>query len=207
METKKINSILVVIDAQNDFVYGSLENDEAKKAVPIIAKTVKMFANSGRPIIFTQDTHSKETYLKSQEGRKLTVEHCLFGTIGWEIADEVFNHIDKLHTPYRVCYKEGFGYQKWKDNYTDCYLKDADYIFICGFCTDICVITNALLLKTYYPEAEIIVLADCCAGTTPENHRMALEVMKSCQIEVMFDELEVKEGRKETAGEAIRGDE
>ena len=200
MET---NKVLVVIDAQNDFVYGSLANPEAQKVIPTLVRRVKECVSERYPIIFTQDTHCKEIYPKTQEGRKLPVEHCLFGWAGWQIVQEVMDCVDPLHNPMRICYKDGFGYQKWKDNYTDCYLKDAKQIYICGFCTDICVITNALLLKTYYPEAEIIVLADCCAGTTPEKHRMALEVMKSCQIEVIFDELEVQEGRKETFGETV----
>ena len=177
--------ILVVVDVQNDFVYGSLGSDEAISVVPNIVKKVNEYKNNYDLIIFTQDTHYDD-YLDTQEGKKLPVEHCIRGTNGWEIVDEInYKKCEKFNN-FAVCRKSTFGFDDWgweeRFNNTDDSLLDIEII---GLCTDICVITNALLIKTYYPEAKITVDASCCAGSTPERHKAALDVMKSCQINVI----------------------
>lgn len=177
--------ILVVVDVQNDFVYGSLGSDEAIAVVPNIVKKVNEYKNNYDLIIFTQDTHYDD-YLDTQEGKKLPVEHCIRGTNGWEIIDEINYKKCKKFNNFAVYRKSTFGFDDWgweeRFNNTDDSLLDIEII---GLCTDICVITNALLIKTYYPEAKITVDASCCAGSTPERHKAALDVMKSCQINVI----------------------
>ena len=170
-------NILIIIDAQNDFAYGPLGTKEAREAIPRMKKVLDRYLQSGSHVIFTRDTHTKE-YEFSQEHQFLPVEHCMIGSDGWQIVDELsvetsenIDIVNKLH----------FGYDYW-DLYC---LDDCNTITIMGFCTDICVITNALLLKTHFPEVQIYVLADCCAGTTPEMHEKALDVMRSCQINIV----------------------
>lgn len=198
MEKIKNNKVLIVVDAQNDFVTGSLANWEARRAVPIIAKQIKACVSDGWNVVLTKDEHHIPTYRHSQEGRKLPIEHCIIQTEGWKFVNAIYEVLPR-ELPFtkkiRIVHKSTFGYDGWRklfNSIPEFSLDGPKQIYICGFCTDICVITNAILLKTYYPESEIFVLADCCAGTTPEKHRMALEVMKSCQIEVIFDELEVQ---------------
>lgn len=184
MEKEK-KKVLIVIDVQNDFVYGSLGSNEAVAVVPNIVEKVNEYRNNSDLIIFTQDTHYNN-YLDTQEGKKLPVEHCIRGTNGWEIVDEInYKKFEKFNN-FAVYRKSTFGFDDWdweeRFNNTDDSLLDIEII---GLCTDICVITNALLIKTYYPEAKITVDASCCAGSTPERHKAALDVMKSCQINVI----------------------
>ena len=187
MEKEK-KKVLIVIDVQNDFVYGSLGSNEAVAVVPNIVEKVNEYRNNSDLIIFTQDTHYNN-YLDTQEGKKLPVEHCIRGTNGWEIVDEInYKKFEKFNN-FAVYRKSTFGFDDWdleeRFNNTDDSLLDIEII---GLCTDICVITNALLIKTYYPEAKITVDASCCAGSTPERHKAALDVMKSCQIDVIGGE-------------------
>lgn len=165
---------LIVIDMQNDFVTGSLGTKEAQAIVPKVKNKIQEYVDRGDQIIFTRDTHDTD-YLETQEGKMLPVEHCIYGTEGWEIVDglEVPNciHVNKT----------SFGWGGWYElNYEE--------IELIGVCTDICVISNALILKSQFPEIKIAVDASCCAGVTPELHEAALKVMRSCQINVIGDE-------------------
>lgn len=167
---------LIVVDVQNDFTTGALGTKEARQAIPFIEGLVSSFHRNGDRIIYTRDSHDYN-YLKTQEGRRLPVEHCMYGSYGWNVVDGV-DYIGNDHVRY--VNKRQFGYDDWEGEHLDQF----DEVFIVGFCTDICVIVNALLIKTYYPELPITIVSNGCAGTTPEKHRAALEVMQSCQINV-----------------------
>lgn len=170
------NKLLIVVDVQNDFVTGSLGTAEAKAVVPNIMKKVEQYRKRDNVIIFTKDTHYDD-YLDTLEGQNLPIKHCIKDTEGWEVVRELDA---KCSVTEKIYIKDTFGY-KWNTlPWIDCH-----DIEIVGICTDICVITNALVLKTHYPETQITVDASCCAGTTPERHKAALEVMKSCQINVV----------------------
>ena len=176
-----MSKILIVIDMQNDFITGSLGTPEARAIVTNVKRKIKECKEAGYEIYFTRDSHWKD-YLKTFEGQHLPVEHCIWNTPGWQITQELFESF-YLNDDYDVINKSTFGYISW-----EYYLPeetDVEEIQICGLCTDICVISNALILRTLYPDAEIVCDASCCAGTTPEMHEKALDVMKSCQIEVI----------------------
>ena len=170
--------ILVVVDMQNDFISGSLGTEEAKRIVPAAAEKIKSF--HGR-VLFTRDTH-EGSYLSTQEGKSLPGEHCVRGTQGWQIAPE----IEALRKEAPVD-KPSFGSislaEILKAQHT--YGEHISSITLIGLCTDICVISNAIILKAYLPEVPIIVDAACCAGVTPESHIRALDAMKMCQIDVI----------------------
>lgn len=166
---------LIVVDVQNDFVAGSLGTKEAQAIIPNVKKKIKEYSDLGYSIIFTRDTHG-EDYLDTPEGQKLPVKHCIENTDGWQI-------VSGLEVPNcRYVNKPTFGWTYWGK------LMLGDDIELIGLCTDICVISNALILKANFPEANITVDASCCAGVTPERHKAALEVMKSCQIDVIGEE-------------------
>lgn len=174
--------ILIVVDMQYDFIDGSLGTPKAQEIVPAVVEKIRNF--NGK-IFVTQDTHGSD-YLETQEGKHLPIPHCEIYTHGWEIEESIDQALFEHELSYfnvKKISKSGFGSKKIAK-----YLaKNKDKISsieIVGLCTDICVITNALLAKTYCPNAKIIVDSECCAGTTPEKHQMALEVMKSCQIEI-----------------------
>lgn len=162
---------LIVVDMQNDFIDGSLGTAEAQKIVPAVKTKIAEYKDRGDRIIFTRDTH-EENYLETPEGKKLPVKHCIKGTKGWEIAEglEVSDctYIDK----------PTFGWLHWNT-------ENFEEIELVGLCTDICVVSNALILKATFPDAEITVDAGCCAGVTPKTHKAALETMKMCQINVV----------------------
>lgn len=172
---------LIVIDMQNDFIDGALGTPEAQAIVPKVKKKIEEYARRGDDIIFTRDTH-RSNYLHTQEGRKLPVEHCIVGTRGYDICSELTTHAIPFVNTYCVN-KYSFGYDGWCEGFYD--LEDTESITLVGLCTDICVVSNALILKANFPETEITVDASCCAGTTPENHKAALQVMKCCQINVV----------------------
>ena len=163
---------LIVVDMQNDFIDGALGTKEARAIVPNVKKKIEEYKARGDKIIFTRDTH-KSNYLKTNEGKHLPVEHCIEGTYGWIIANEV------NYPEYKHINKKTFGYTLW--DYED----DFEEIELIGLCTDICVVSNALILKAFYPEINITVDASCCAGVTPESHKAALTTMKMCQINVI----------------------
>ena len=171
--------ILIVIDMQNDFITGPLGTPEAQAIVPNVKKKIEGYRKNGYKIIFTRDTHGM-FYLDTAEGKKLPVEHCIKDTDGWQIGIEVTTD------NYKFIDKTSFGYADWKEIFPDYYYKsENDKIELIGVCSDICVISNALILKATYPEVDITVDASCCAGSTPEKHKAALDVMKSCQINVI----------------------
>lgn len=162
--------LLIVIDMQNDFVTGCLGTPEARAIVPKVKKKIEEWDGE---LLFTRDTHN-EDYLNTPEGKKLPIPHCIENTDGWKI-------VDGLEQPNcRYIDKNTFGWRYWRE-----LCNQFEEIHIVGLVSNICVVTNALILKTIYPFAEIIVDASCCAGTTPQAHRAAMEVMKSCQITVI----------------------
>ena len=167
--------LLVVVDMQKDFIDGSLGTKEAQEIVPNVAEKIKEYQNAGDQVVFTFDTHY-ENYLETQEGKRLPVKHCIKGTEGWEL--------DKALQDFKGEYfeKPSFGSRElaqWAEK------GDFSSIELVGLCTDICVISNAMLLKAFLPEVPIMVDSLCCAGVTPESHERALEAMKACQIEVL----------------------
>lgn len=162
---------LLVIDMQNDFIDGALGTAEAQAIVPRVKEKIAEYVKSGDEIIFTRDTHG-EDYLDTPEGRKLPVVHCVKNTKGWEIADGL------LVPGAVVVDKPNFGYPDWKEKFS------FEQVELIGLCTDICVVSNALILKAQFPEAEISVDSKCCAGVTIESHEAALLTMKMCQIDV-----------------------
>ena len=182
-----MRNILIVVDMQNDFIDGSLGTKEAQEIVPKVVEKINSF--DGR-LITTYDTHF-EDYLSTQEGEKLPIEHCLLGTNGWQLHPDVQQALQTNGWEYNGLndyHKMSFGSTDLFFDY--CLLhkeqkKIIKSITLIGLCTDICVISNAMLLKAALPEAKIIVDASCCAGVTPESHKNALEAMKMCQIEVI----------------------
>lgn len=176
--------ILVVVDMQNDFITGSLGTAEAVEIVPAVAEKIKTFDGA---LAVTQDTHGTG-YPDTQEGRKLPVPHCCAGTAGWELDGSVREALEAraaAGTTVRAFPKGTFGSVELGE-----WLREQDAaagveeIVVVGLCTDICVISNALLIKAFLPEVPITVDAHCCAGVTPESHRNALAAMKMCQIAV-----------------------
>lgn len=174
--------ITVVVDAQNDFVYGVLGSCEASDAVGNMLE-VLMQVEENDFVIFTRDTHG-EHYLDTQEGRNLPVPHCVYGTEGWQIVNSVDTCVCKHQKMY--INKPIFGSYNLVDTISEMIdMYNADEIELFGFCTDICVISNALMLKSAFPEVHISVRENCCAGTTEANHAAAIAVMKSCQIAIV----------------------
>lgn len=167
---------LIVVDMQNDFIDGALGTKEAVAILPAVKEKIMNF--DGR-VIFTRDTHEAE-YLSTQEGRNLPVEHCVRGADGWQINAE----LEALRKEDAVD-KPSFGSIELAQMLKDCNEKEAiESIELVGLCTDICVISNAMIIKAYLPETPIIVDAACCAGVTPESHENALNAMAMCQIKV-----------------------
>lgn len=162
---------LIVVDMQNDFINGALGTKEAGAIVSNVKNKIAEYQANGDEIIFTRDTHQAD-YLKTNEGKHLPVEHCLEGTKGWQIADG-------LEVPGAIIInKPTFGYLDWK-------AYQFQEVELVGLCTDICVVSNALILKAMYPEIKVSVDATCCAGVTPDSHKAALMTMKMCQVEVI----------------------
>ena len=162
---------LIVVDMQNDFIDGSLGTAEAQNIVNNVKEKILLYKQSGGNIIFTRDTHNKD-YLETPEGKKLPVEHCIKDTSGWQIADGLYVE------GAEIVDKPTFGYMGWNKY-------EFDDIELVGLCTDICVVSNALILKATFPDAKITVDASCCAGVTPQTHKAALDTMKMCQIDVI----------------------
>jgi nicotinamidase/pyrazinamidase len=171
-----MQDILIVVDMQNDFIDGSLGTKEAVAVVPFVKNKIESFHSK---VLFTRDTHF-ENYMDTQEGRNLPVPHCIKGSAGWEIRAE----LDALRTTEPID-KITFGSSELgellvRENREN----PINSITLVGLCTDICVISNAMIAKAFLPEVPIIVDARCCAGVTPESHRNALEAMKMCQIKI-----------------------
>lgn len=185
-----MKKILVIVDLQNDFIDGPLGNEQTRAVVEKVVEKIKSF--NGDQLVVTMDTHN-EKYLETQEGQKLPVKHCIPGTKGWKLNQKVQDAVNNL-LPNKVQYsckktfgsialpvglKEDLGITDWGEDLV---------IEMCGICTGICVISNAMLLKAHFPEAKIIVDASCCACVTSESHNTALEAMKMCQIDVIGEE-------------------
>lgn len=186
--------VLIVVDMQNDFVTGPLGTPEAQAIVPKVVEKIKNWKGE---ILYTQDTHY-DNYLETQEGKHLPVKHCIEHTRGWLFVDEIEHDLlPEMKDPQAKIYeKRTFGSTLLMEDLCDSHFSTiggmADFkvnsITLVGLCTDICVISNALLLKAGLPEVPIIVDASCCAGVTPESHKNALEAMKMCQIEIVNEE-------------------
>ena len=174
-----MDKVLIVIDAQEDFTRGALKNDQAITALSKIKEVVDYVSDRGIKVIYTADTHD-ENYLNTQEGKNLPISHCIFGTKGWDICAEARQ--SKGSKAPIIIRKNTFGTTNW--GALSFYGDDAE-IWICGFCTDICVIANFQIIKALYPERKITIIEDACAGTTPALHRAALKVMQSCQARVI----------------------
>ncbi len=171
-----MQDILVVVDMQNDFIDGSLGTKEAEAIVGKVAEKIRGFDGE---VIFTRDTHAPE-YLETQEGRRLPVVHCVKESAGWRIREGL-----EAIRPCTVIDKPTFGSTELGVLLAQRDLEEKiGSITVIGLCTDICVISNALLIKAFLPETPIVVDAACCAGVTPESHRNALEAMKMCQIAI-----------------------
>ena len=172
-----MQDILVVVDMQNDFIDGVLGTKEAVAIVPKVEERIRNFKGT---VLFTRDTH-ESWYLDIQEGKKLPVPHCIRNTEGWQIRNE----LDSLRKTEPID-KETFGSTDLAAELVAMNIDDEiGSITFVGLCTDICVISNALLVKAALPEVPIIVDAACCAGVTPESHETALKAMKACQINVV----------------------
>lgn len=167
-------NFLIVVDMQNDFIGGSLANQAAQSVVNNVKELVE---NYDGQVIFTRDTHLSN-YLDTQEGKKLPVIHCIQNTFGWEICDQLKDYVKN------VVDKPTFGSTKLP-NFIINFNETIDKIELCGVCTDICVIANAVILKSFFPEVPVNVYASCCAGVTPQSHNTALAAMKSLQINVI----------------------
>ena len=163
---------LIVVDMQKDFVNGALGTKEAESIVENVKNKINEYSENRDKIIFTRDTHF-DNYLETNEGKYLPVKHCIKDSDGWKIVDglevDAAIYIDK----------PTFGYTKWSE------YDLGNEIEIIGLCTDICVVSNALIIKALYPEANVTVDSNCCAGVTPETHEAALKTMKMCQINVI----------------------
>ena len=174
-----MKKLLVVVDMQNDFIDGALGTKEAISIVPFVANKIEEYKAMNMDIIFTRDTHD-ENYLNTQEGVNLPVEHCIEGTHGHAISSE-------LNTENSVIVdKSSFGSLGLAGYISEKY-SDVSEIELVGLCTDICVISNAIILKSTMPESIISVDASCCAGVTPETHINALKAMKMCQINIILN--------------------
>ena len=173
-----MKKILVVVDMQKDFVDGALGTPEAVSIVPDVVKKIESFEGD---IIVTYDTHP-ENYMETQEGKNLPVPHCIKDSEGWKLNDKVYEALMKRE--YKVIEKPTFGATELpeyiKENYDPLDIE----IELIGLCTDICVVSNALLLKANFLETKVSVDAVCCAGVTPESHEAALLTMKMCQVNV-----------------------
>ena len=162
---------LIVVDMQNDFIDMALGTKEAVAIVPKVKEKIQEYVQNGDEIIFTRDTHT-ENYLQTPEGKKLPVEHCIKGTKGWQIAEGLYIEGCKIID------KPNFGWPHWNEEH----FEDVEII---GLCTDICVVSNALIIKATFPDANVKVDSNCCAGVTVETHEAALKTMAMCQIEIV----------------------
>ena len=168
---------LVVIDMQNDFINGTLGTNEAQKIVPAVIEKINESKANGDNVVYTRDTHDAN-YMNTMEGKLLPVRHCIKGTEGWRIPKEIDDsgciHIDKSN----------FGYPRWGEFPLSTLFEESDEIELIGLCTDICVVSNALILKSIFPEIPVSVDSRCCAGVTPESHLAAIATMKACQVQI-----------------------
>ena len=170
-----MKKLLVVVDMQNDFITGALGSQQAIAVLPFVRREIVKRLEENWEIAYTRDTHAQD-YLSTQEGSRLPVEHCIEGTFGWEIVEDLY--IDGA----KVFDKPVFGSTALAD-----YVQKGDYqeVELIGVCTDICVISNALLIKAYAPETRVLIKAEACAGVTQASHETALNAMRACQIDII----------------------
>lgn len=184
--------VLVVVDAQKDFVDGALGSIAAQSIIPHMRERIKEYADGNTLILFTKDTHD-ENYLETFEGVRLPIEHCVRGTPGWSLMKEISTLADGYSNFLIFSNEEVIRSRILKNTFGSIklceilkqYESEITDITFMGFCTDICVVSNVLMARAYLPNTRIIVDASCCAGTTLEKHLAALEVMESCQIDVI----------------------
>lgn len=162
---------LIVVDMQNDFIDMALGTKEAVAIVPNVKVKIEEYLKRGDEIIYTRDTHG-ENYLETPEGKKLPVPHCIKDSKGWEIAEGLYVEGCKIID------KPNFGWANWRE-------EKLEEVELVGLCTDICVVSNALIIKATFPNAVVKVDKTCCAGVTPESHSAALTTMQMCQIDVI----------------------
>lgn len=175
-----MSKLLVVIDCQNDFIYGPLGTNEARRAVPYIVNKIEN--TDADCIVYTMDSPYEEALFKTDKGHHLLAEHCCFNTEGLNIIPEIEEIWQQKEKKPNIIYKNTFGTLFWETWLGDDIF---DEIEIIGVNTDICVISNALILKSLCPDSIFVVDALCCAGTTSENHNSALKVMKACHMEIL----------------------
>lgn len=183
-----MKKITIVIDMQNDFLTGALLNRDAVSIIPNVLAEIK----KADFVIYTRDTHDNN-YFETQEGKKLPISHCVKGTWGWEIVNELDPYlITEINETgnWHIVNKPSFGYVDiWKDCVFSQLVNENGQenveVTFCGTCTDICVISNAMIVKSLYPEIIVNVKSNACAGLTPEKHKAALDVMSSCQINII----------------------
>lgn len=181
-DTRQPVKVLVVVDMQNDFIDGTLGTKEAQAIVDNVCKKIDTYRKAGDIVVFTRDTHY-QNYLDTAEGKKLPVVHCIEYTSGWCITNKI-----KVLDTEKVIDKPTFGsleladYLEWQEKYRNYEITSIELI---GLCTDICVISNAMILKAKFYEMPIIVDSSCCAGVTPESHENALKAMAMCQIDII----------------------
>jgi len=173
-----MRKILIVIDMQNDFLDGALGSKEAVSIVEAVKDKIRSYPDSD--VFATMDTHG-EDYLETQEGKSLPVKHCIKGTSGWRIRED----IKALLTEAKIYEKPTFGSLSLAEDLRQISMSEEIELEIVGLCTDICVVSNALLLKAFMPEVKITVDSKCCAGVTVEKHLAAIETMRSCQIQLV----------------------
>ena len=173
-----MRKILLVIDMQKDFIDGSLGTAEAVAIVDRVVEEIKKYPAAD--VIATRDTHPAD-YLNTQEGRNLPVVHCVKGTAGWQLNEKVAAALDGAE----IIDKPTFGSVVLAQKLAAMAEKEALDVTLVGLCTDICVVSNALLVKAFLPETPVTVIADACAGVTPASHAAALETMKMCQVRIV----------------------
>ena len=173
-----MRKILVVVDMQNDFIDGALGTAEAVAIVDNVKARIREYDPAD--VFVTMDTHAPD-YLETQEGRNLPVKHCIKGTEGWQIRSDIAALLPDWH----IYEKPTFGSVALAEDIAEIASKEDIEIEVLGLCTDICVVSNALMLKAYMPEVRISIDPSCCAGVTPESHEAALKTMQMCQIKVL----------------------
>ena len=174
--------ILIVIDMQNDFLHGALKNEYGIKIIPGVVEKIKEYKANNCQIIATRDTHYSD-YLKTQEGEKLPVPHCIKDTYGWQIEESIATALGVCLTFDKPTFGSTMLSDYLRETYYRC-MKDIQ-IEIVGVCTDICVISNAMLIKAVLPDAKICVNSALCAGVTPLSHQTALDAMNACHIDII----------------------
>lgn len=170
-----MSRLLIVVDMQNDFIDGSLGTPQARQIVPAVAEKVRSYQEAGDQVVFTMDTHF-ENYMGTLEGKHLPVFHCVKGTPGWELCSQLEQFQGERFE------KMTFGSRELAEYIAK---REYDSIELAGLCTDICVISNALMIKAFVPGVPIQVDPRCCAGVTPQSHENALNAMKMCQIDIL----------------------